>query len=93
MAIETTALGFQKPDGNEAIRNGDNVIAANAATAETVLSAALGRIGQAEANIQAGLGGGIGIFEDPFHPGTYFVSDTSVIIPDPANPGFYLIGA
>lgn len=30
MAVVTTPLGFQKPDGNELVRQGDNVIAANA---------------------------------------------------------------
>jgi hypothetical protein len=30
VAVTTTPLGFQKPDGTELIRNGDNVIAANA---------------------------------------------------------------
>jgi hypothetical protein len=34
LAVETTPLGFQKPDGNEPIRNGDNVISANAQKAE-----------------------------------------------------------
>ena len=92
MAIETTPLGFQKPDGTDPLRNGDDVIAANADTSETVISAALGRLGQAEANISAGMGGGPGITEDPYHPGTYFIAEHSVLYEDPANAGFYMIG-
>jgi len=90
MAIETTPLGFQKPDGNELLRNGDNVIAANAQKAEELLAQAIGRIGQAEANA-----GGVthGLTEDLTRPGTYFIASDSPIQPDPANPGFYLIGA
>ena len=34
MAIETTPLGFQKPDGTEAVRDGDNIISANAQKSE-----------------------------------------------------------
>jgi len=92
MAVVTTPLGFQKPDGNDAIRNGDNVIAANAETSETLLAKTLNRLGQAEANIQAGMGGGPGIIEDDFHPGTYFIAETSIFHEDPVNAGFYLIG-
>jgi hypothetical protein len=44
-------------------------------------------------NIQSGLGDGPGLLEDVMHPGTYFITNTSPIQPDPANPGFYLIGA
>ena len=33
MAIETTPLGFLKPDGNELVRNGDNAISACLMTA------------------------------------------------------------
>jgi len=90
MAIEITPLGFQKPDGNEAIRNGDNVIAYNADKADALLAQAIGRIGQAEANA-----GDIdnGLVEDLTRPGTYFIASNSPIQPDPSNPGFYLIGA
>ena len=49
MAIETTPLGFQKPDGNEPVRNGDNVIAANGAKAEELHQDARGRLGLIEA--------------------------------------------
>lgn len=38
MAVEITPLGFQKPDGNEPIRNGDNVIATNAQKAQELLA-------------------------------------------------------
>jgi hypothetical protein len=34
VASETTEYGYIKPDGNELIRNGDNVIAANAQAAD-----------------------------------------------------------
>ena len=90
MAVTTTPLGFKKPDGNELARNGDNVIADNAQKAEELLANALGRIGQAEANQ-----GGVthGLTEDLTRPGTYFIATDSPIQPDPANPGFYLIGA
>jgi len=37
MAIEETSLGFLKPDGSELLRDGDNVIAANAQTADNLL--------------------------------------------------------
>ena len=93
MAIETTPLGFQKPDGEELVTNGDNVIAANADVAEAVISRLVGRLGETEVAIQGGLGTGPGIVEDDFHPGTYFILESSIFRPDPANPGFYLIGA
>jgi len=48
MAIDITPLGFQKPDGNEAIRNGDNVIAANAQKAEDRINEDRGRLGLIE---------------------------------------------
>lgn len=37
MAIVTTPLGFQKPDGNELFRNGDNAISHNAQRAQDLL--------------------------------------------------------
>lgn len=48
MAIETTPLGFQKPDGDEALRNGDNVISANAQKSEDESQSARGRLGLIE---------------------------------------------
>ena len=49
MAIVTTPLGLQKPDGGEAVRNGDNVIAANAQKVEDLIQADRGRLGNIEA--------------------------------------------
>lgn len=89
MAITTTPLGFQKPDGNERIRNGDNVISDNAQKSQDLIASALARLGQAEANISAGSGHGPGLSEDPANPGTYFMADTSPITPDPVTPGLY----
>jgi len=107
VAIELTPLGFQKPDGNEPLRGGDNVIAANAQKAQELIKAAQDliaanaaaaaaadnslatRLGQAEANMQAGNGDGPGLTEDPLNPGTYFMADTSPIQPDPVTPGLY----
>jgi len=49
MAIEETSLGFLKPDGNELLRNGDNVIAANAQTADNLLVNVDFRVSEIEA--------------------------------------------
>lgn len=94
MAIDTTPLGFQKPDGNELARNGDNVIAANAQKAQDLLAAAQvadavlsGRLGVAEAAINAGAGGP-GLSADPDHAGLYFFAGPT-ISPDPVTPGLY----
>lgn len=38
MAITTTPLGFKKPDGNELVKGGDNVIADNAQKSEDYIS-------------------------------------------------------
>lgn len=38
MAVDVTPLGFQKPDGYELVRNGDNAIAANAQKAQDILA-------------------------------------------------------
>ena len=48
MAIEITPLGFQKPDGYELVRNGDNAISANAAKAQELHASAQGRLGAIE---------------------------------------------
>lgn len=37
MAVEETPLGFLKPDGNEPVRQGDNVIAHNAQRANDLI--------------------------------------------------------
>lgn len=92
MAVEVTPLGFKKPDGKELVRGGDNVIADNAQTAEDRLAYALGQIGEVKANVDKGAGTGHGLVEDTLRPGTYYISDDSPLTPDPANPGFYLIG-
>lgn len=69
MAVETTALGFKKPDGNEPFRGGDNVISANAQTAEERHQEDRGRLGEAVADgprvVAAGRHGGN---EGPGHP-------------------------
>jgi hypothetical protein len=49
MAIETTPLGFQKPDGNELVKQGDNVIAYNADVADGLLTNQDFRIASIEA--------------------------------------------
>lgn len=105
MGIELTPLGLKKPDGNESIREGDNVIAFNAQKTEDVVAetrgqiaaesasratqdAALsGRIGVAEAMINAGAGGP-GLSADPDHAGLYFFAGPT-IAPDPITPGLY----
>jgi len=96
MAYEETGLGFRKPDGNDPAKNGDNHIAHNAQRAEELIAASLSaaaslatRLGQAEANIQAGNGNGPGLTEDPLNPGTYFMAVDSPLMEDPDNPGFY----
>lgn len=89
MAITTTPLGFQKPDGNERVKQGDNVISDNAQKSQDLIAAAFSRLGQAEANISAGNGTGPGLSEDPLNPGTYFMANASPITPDPVTPGLY----
>lgn len=37
MAVEETPLGFKKPDGDEPVRGGDNVIAHNAQKAQDLI--------------------------------------------------------
>jgi hypothetical protein len=37
VAVEITALGFKKPDGNELVRGGDNIIAHNAQTSQDLI--------------------------------------------------------
>jgi hypothetical protein len=96
VAIDTTPLGFKKPDNSELFKFGAYVITLNAQRSEELISAdraarnaLAARLGQAEANINAGMGGGPGLREDPLNPGTYFMADTSPITEDPANPGLY----
>lgn len=44
MAITTTPLGFQKPDGNEPFRQGNDVISANAQKAQDLIAADKARL-------------------------------------------------
>jgi len=97
VAVEVTPLGFKKPNGQELVRNGDNVISDNAQKADDWIRAGqtkdqelAGRIGVAEAKLDAGAGG-IGLTEDPSSPGLYYFAGPTFAA-DPANPGLYLIG-
>lgn len=94
MAVVTTSLGFKKPDGNELLKQGDNVIADNAQKSDDLhvagianLAVTNNRIGVAEAAINAGAGGP-GLSEDPLNAGLYYFAGPT-ITQDPANPGFY----
>ena len=87
MAIEETSLGFRKPDGNERIKDGDNVIAHNAQRAHELIAANQAEIGIAKAKIDAGAGG-VGLSADPDRPGLYYFAGPT-IAPDPANPGLF----
>ncbi|AYR00998.1 hypothetical protein PBI_ISOLDE_29 [Arthrobacter phage Isolde] len=96
MAIETTQDGYQKPDGNELVRGGDNVIAANAQKAQDHYTAVkadaltlANRLGIAEAKINAGAGGP-GLSEDPDHPGLYYFAGPGFAA-DPLHPGLYTL--
>ncbi|MDZ4233910.1 MAG: right-handed parallel beta-helix repeat-containing protein, partial [Dietzia sp.] len=53
MAIVTTPLGFQKPDGNELTRNGDDILRANADKAEQRIQEDRGRLNNAESAANA----------------------------------------
>jgi outer membrane protein TolC len=97
VAVETTPRGYKIPDGTtELVKRGAEVIGDNARKADAdvtalqaQLAAATTRLGQAEANISAGMGGGPGLTEDPLNRGTYFMADDSPIDEDPDNPGLY----
>ena len=98
MAVTTTPLGFKKPDGNELVRGGDNVIADNADKAEEVIAAIRGRLNVAEIKLAAGGGGGTGsgapTVADPDNEGLYFLADTqpaAPVQPDPDNEGLYFV--
>jgi hypothetical protein len=91
VGITTTPLGYKKPDGNELVKGGDNVIADNAQKSEDIQAPMLARLGQAEAAINAGAGGP-GLSADPLNPGLYYFAGPT-IAPDTSNPGLYLIGA
>ena len=88
-STEITTLGFRKPPGTVLAKTGASDIAFNGQKAEDVLQGILGRLGQAEANIQAGGGPGPGLVEDPLNPGMFFMAESSPIDEDPENPGLY----
>lgn len=72
MAVQTTGLGFKKPDGNEMFKSGDEVIAHNAQKAEDLFKDTRSRVGQLEAS-RSPVTGGFGLAPDPDHPGLYFI--------------------
>jgi hypothetical protein len=53
VAVEVTPLGFKKPDGNERVRDGDNVISDNAQKAQDLHASANGRLGSLETTTAA----------------------------------------
>jgi hypothetical protein len=94
VAIEITRSGLQKPDGNELVRGGDNIISFNAQKTQELIDAAqdqgnalADRLGVAEAALNAGAGGP-GLSADPDHPGLYYFAGPT-IAPDPLNPGLF----
>ncbi|AYN58098.1 hypothetical protein PBI_JUDY_28 [Arthrobacter phage Judy] len=94
MAIEPTPLGFKKPDGNELVRGGDNVISDNAQKADDLITEVkadaltlASRLGVTEAKVDAGAGGP-GLSADPDHPGLYYFAGPT-IAPDPLVPGLF----
>ncbi|UVK58421.1 hypothetical protein SEA_GLOBIWARMING_28 [Arthrobacter phage GlobiWarming] len=95
MAITPTPLGFKKPDGNELVRGGDNVISDNAQLADDLIQEVKGaaftladRVGVAEAALDAGAGGP-GLSADPDRPGLYYFAGPT-ISPDPVTPGLFI---
>jgi hypothetical protein len=72
MAVEVTPLGFKKPSGTELVRNGDNVIADNAQTAQDLLGDALPRLATIETAAFAA--GALVMIEDPADPGFYILA-------------------
>jgi hypothetical protein len=87
VAIEETPLGLLAPDGNERVKDGDNVIAHNARKTQDLIAANQAAIGIAEAKINAGAGGP-GLSADPDRPGLYYFAGPT-ITPDAANPGLF----
>lgn len=73
MAIEITPLGFKKPDGNEPLRGGDNIIADNAQKAQDLLGPALPKIALLES--AAFSAGALILMEDPADPGFYILAE------------------
>lgn len=46
MPVETTPLGFKKPDGSDPVRNGENHIATNAQRSQDLLAEARAQINE-----------------------------------------------
>jgi len=86
MAIVTTPLGLQKPDGGEAVRNGDNVLAANAQKVEDLIQADRGRLGTVESTTAAQNIRLAAVEAAAFVGG-------GLLMEDPTDPGFFLVGA
>lgn len=86
MAVTTTPLGFKKPDGNELARNGDNVIAANAQTAEELLQSARLRLDLIESGANAS-----GVVADPDDPDALRISTGTKITTSPSDADALLI--
>lgn len=87
MAVEETPLGYRVPDGDDPVRNGDNIIAHNALRSQDLNEHLLSRLGLAEAKLDAGAGG-VGLSEDPLHPGLYYFAGPTITA-DPDHPGLY----
>lgn len=73
MAINTTPLGFKKPDGNELLRNGNDIISANAQKPQELLASTFTRLTITERNLRNSGGHGPTISEDPLDPGFYLI--------------------
>jgi hypothetical protein len=59
VAVETTPLGFKKPDGNDPVRNGDNHIATNADLSETLLQEQIAQIADLQYRTTSHIDGGM----------------------------------
>ena len=107
MAIVTTPLGFKKPDGNELVKGGDNVIADNAQKTEDLIQAAQSGIYAAAASASSAL-----TQAGALTPRVAAVESTTaaqniriasvesaafvgggLLMEDPTDPGFFLVGA
>lgn len=88
MAITTTPLGFKKPDGNEPVRGGDNVIADNAQKAQDLIQSVSSRLLMIENGAVAS-----GIMPDPLDPDTLLINTGSdgQIITDPSDADALII--
>ena len=91
MAIELTPLGFQIPDGNEPVRGGDNVIAANGWKAQDLIKSTQDQVVANAAAAQAtanSLATRLGQAEANIRGG---LGDGPGLIEDPLNPGTYFM--